>query len=208
MIPSETVRYAVPHVNEPPRRQWRMGPTLLEGFTMSQSDERRAEAEPKTRAERIALRAEHPDNWIAVDPGDFIYGELVDLTAGFSERRERADDPDAGFYPLLFIDVERCELGPTPDGHTVLDMPASYTQGVKLAVHAYGKVLEARLLDWEPVTGECMRITYQGLGEAKEGQNPPELYTVQVDDRDPAEQAGKVWAGFRGRARRPGARTA
>lgn len=173
---------------------------------MSQSNNRLADGQAKTRAERIEVRAEHPDNWIAVDPGDYIYGELVDLTAGYSKVRETEEDPDAGFYPLLFIDVIACELGPTPDGHPVLPRPPTYTEGQKLAVHAYGKVLEARLLDWEPVTGEVLRITFQGLGEAKEGQNPPELYAVSVDDRDAAEQSAKVWAGFGARARRPGAR--
>ena len=122
---------------------------------------------PRTQTERLALRNSHPDSWIPTEKGDTIMGKIVDVTEAWSDQRR---DPSTGkpgsWYPLLTILVEEA------NGYEGLPR--------ELKVHAFGAVLYNEIMRKQPNIGERIRIVYQGTGEAKSGQNPPELYVVRA----------------------------
>lgn len=122
---------------------------------------------PKTQTDRQKLRDGHPDSWIAVAPGDSIMGRIVDVTDAWSDQRR---DPTTGrqgsLYPLLVLEADEAT------GYS--DLPR------ELKVHCFGAVLFNEVMRKQPAVGEKIRITYTGPGEAKPGQNAPELYTVRA----------------------------
>lgn len=122
---------------------------------------------PKTQTERQQIRDSHPDSWIAVDPGDSIAGEIVDITDAWSDqRRDPVTNRPGSSYPLLTLRAEEA------NGYDNLPR--------ELKVHAFGAVLFNEIMRKQPGIGERIRITYQGSGEAKPGQSAPELYAVRA----------------------------
>lgn len=108
-----------------------------------------------TVKDRKALRDAHPDSWIAVDAGDTLEGELVDIDASWSDVRN-----DGSYYPLLTVKT---------------------IDGSELKVHCFGAVLFNEIEKRRPEIGDHIVITYLGTGEVKtKGQNPPELYRVRL----------------------------
>ena len=123
---------------------------------------------------RQKLRDEHPDTWIAVETGDELEGEVVDVTEAWSDHRQ-----GGSFYPLLIV----C----TADG-------------TEQKVHCFGAVLFNEIMRQRPEVGEIIRILYRGAGKAKQrGMNPPDLYSVRMPDR--ANQAGAAYDRIEGKAR-------
>lgn len=121
----------------------------------------------KTQTDREKIRTEHPDSWIAVNVGDTIMGKIVDVTDAWSDhRRDPVTNRPGSLYPLLVIDAEEA----TGYG----DLPH------ELKVHCFGAILFNEVMRKQPNVGEKIRIVYQGPGEAKPGQNPPELYVVRA----------------------------
>lgn len=114
--------------------------------------------------ERAKLRADHPDSWIAVNPGDELIGKLVDVTEAWSDQRN-----NGSFYPLLTIEA---------------DEATGYDEPGELKVHCFGAVLYNEVMRHRPEVGERVKITYKGTGEAKrKGYNPPEIYSLRVEGR-------------------------
>lgn len=130
---------------------------------------------PRTQTERQTIRNEHPDSWIAVNEGDTIMGRLIDVTEAWSNQRR---DPQTGqpgsWYPLLTIHATEA---------------TGYSPPVELKVHCFGAVLYHEVMRKRPQLGEQIRITYKGAGEARAGQNPPELYVVRGGGPDAADRA-------------------
>jgi hypothetical protein len=121
----------------------------------------------KTQTEREAVRNDHPDSWIAVNVGDSIMGKIVDVTDAWSDqRRDPITNRPGSLYPLLVLDAT--------DATGYADLPR------ELKVHCFGAVLFNEIMRKQPAIGEAIRITYQGPGEAKPGQNAPELYSVRA----------------------------
>jgi hypothetical protein len=132
-----------------------------------------------TKAERTKLRKDKPGVWVPVDPGNSITGTVVEVTAAWSDVQYDGKDPDSGFYPLLRIEGEADGY----DGQQIL------------AVHCFAAVLRARVLEQQPAYGDTVIITYEGTSEnAKKGQSAAELYRLAMPDRDPQEQASRVYA--------------
>lgn len=133
------------------------------------------------------MREANPSTWIAVNPGDKVAGKLLEVTAAWSDIQYDGRNPNSGYYPLLRIEVTEAD---------------GYTAGEVLAVHCFATVLRDRILTHEPVPGETLIITYEGEGEAKtRGRNAPQLYRVDMPDRNPEQAAAKAYSQFtRGRA--------
>jgi len=137
--------------------------------------------------DRARLRKENPATWVAVNPGDHLDGDMVEVAAAWSDVQYDGRDPQSGYYPLLRVKVRNAE---------------GYKSDDVLAVHCFAAVLRDRILTQEPINGEHIVITYDGEGEAKtKGRNAPQLYRVEMPDRDPEEAARKAYSQFtRGRA--------
>lgn len=121
----------------------------------------------RTTTERQEIRNSHKDSWIAVEPGDTIMGKIVDVTEAWSDqRRDPVTNRPGSMYPLLTVEAEEAT------GYD--DLPR------ELKVHCFGAVLFNEVMRKQPGIGERIRITYTGTGEAKPGQNPPELYQVRA----------------------------
>lgn len=121
----------------------------------------------KTTTDRQKVRDSHPDSWIAVEAGDSIMGKITDVTDAWSDqRRDPATGRQGSSYPLLTIEAEEA------NGYDNLPR--------ELKVHCFGAVLFNEIMRKQPNIGERIRITYQGAGEAKPGQNAPELYAVRA----------------------------
>lgn len=154
-------------------------------------------AEPKnmTKTDRAKLRKDKPGVWVPVEPGDSIRGKVVEITAAWSDVQYDQKDPDSGFYPLLRIDIAEGEATgypAPPEGPDVL------------AVHCFSAVLQGRVLEQEPAYGEEVIIRFEGTSEnAKKGQNPADLYRLEMPGRDPEEAARKVYDKLKGRQGRP-----
>lgn len=121
----------------------------------------------KTKTERQKVRDDHPDSWIAVEEGDSILGKIVDVTDAWSDQRRNPETGRPGSsYPLLTINAKEAR------GYTGLPK--------ELKVHGFGAVLFNEIMRKQPGIGEEVLIIYRGSGEAKPGQNPPELYTLRA----------------------------
>jgi hypothetical protein len=143
---------------------------------------------PERSDSRRALRAGHPDTWIAVDPGDTIRGAVADVTLAWSDVQDQGRGD--GWYPLLTV---------------VADEATGYEAPCTLRVHGMGAVLQSELIRQEPAPGELVEIVYHGTGEVKtRGRNAPEIYRVKMPDRDPKETAERVYGSLRHKIRRPG----
>jgi hypothetical protein len=117
---------------------------------------------------REAAAAAHPDSWIAVEPGDSITGEVVDLTDAWSDVRN-----GGSFYPLLTISEN----------------------GTEKKVHAFGAVLFNEIMRRKPVIGDTVTITYVGPSEKtpRPGYKPAERYRVQIVGQDPQRASEGVY---------------
>lgn len=130
---------------------------------------------PRTTTERQKIRDEHPDSWVAVNEADTIFGKITDVTDAWSNQKRNPETGRPGApYPLLTI------LAQDATGYS--DLPK------ELKLHCFGAVLFNEIMRKQPGIGEQIRVTYKGTGEAKEGQNPPELYTVRCGDDGSAAQ--------------------
>lgn len=121
----------------------------------------------KTATERQALRNDHPDSWVPVNPGDLIEGKIVDVVDAWSDqRRDPVTGKQGAPYPLLTLLV---------NGATGYEdrLPC------ELKVHGFGAVLYNEIMRKQPNIGEAIGIVYQGPGTAKPGQSAPELYRVR-----------------------------
>lgn len=131
------------------------------------------------KTERLKLRKEKPETWVATEPGDSITGKVIDLDVAYSDV-QAANRGGNGNYPLLTIEVAEA---------------AGYTPGQELKVHGFGTVLHNEIVKRKPIPGETVTITYTGMGEVRvKGQNAPEIYRVSVPGRDPREQADNVYS--------------
>lgn len=127
---------------------------------------------PRTQTEREKMRADHPDSWIPVIPGDTIAGEVVDVTDAWSDqRRDPVTNRPGSPYPLLTMALEEASGYEDPDNGSLPN---------ELKVHCFGAILFNEIMRKQPAVGERIRITYGGVGKAKEGQNAPELYRVRA----------------------------
>lgn len=99
------------------------------------------------------------DAWIAVNEGDTLTGEIIDVTTNWSDQR-MAD------YPLLVVRTE---------------------DGEERKVHCFSTVLYNEALRQRPMPGERITITYLGLGEVKtRGRSAPKRYSFRIDGRSAA----------------------
>ncbi len=146
-------------------------------------------AQTKDRtAIRRELRTNHPDTWIAVDPDDTIKGLVTDVTLAWSDVQDQGKGD--GWYPLLTVEATEAT------GYD--DLPTS------LKVHGMGAVLQGELIRAEAAPGEVIQIVYVGTGTSKvKGRNAPELYKVQMPERDPKDVAQKVYGSLQHKVRRP-----
>lgn len=115
-------------------------------------------------------KTDYPNAWIPQHDGDSITGELVEIVRAWSDARARNGD---GFYPLLKLKL--------PDGN-LKDF------------HAFQIVSFNQVREKQPLPGETVTITYRGEGKAKEGQNAPKLFQIDVHGRDPQEAAADTYA--------------
>lgn len=133
----------------------------------------------RTTTDRLKIRHNHPDSWVAVETGDIISGIITDVTDAWSDQRR---DPVTGRqgapYPLLTINATEAT------GYDNLPR--------ELRVHCFGAVLFNEIMRKQPGVGEDIIITYQGPGKAREGQNAPELYSVRAASS--AEVARRAYA--------------
>ena len=99
------------------------------------------------------------DAWIAVNEGDTLTGEIIDVTTNWSDQR-MAD------YPLLVVRTD---------------------DGEEKKVHCFSTVLYNEALRQRPMPGERITITYLGLGEVKvRGRSAPKRYSFRIDGRSAA----------------------
>lgn len=138
---------------------------------------------PQAKAEtsREQIRKDHPDSWIAVEPGDHLTGTVTDVTEAWSDVRQ-----DGSYYPLLTIGK-------------ITEAPGyELAEGLELKLHAFGAVLYNEIMRHEPEVGERITVTYQGTSgkEPPKGRNAPELYRVRVHDR--TDQASRAYGRIRG----------
>lgn len=118
------------------------------------------------RAERLAVREAHPDAWVAVDIGDQITGEVIDVQEAWSEQRG-----DGGsWYPLLTIRVEDAD---------------GYDPGTEVKVHAFSAVIYNEIMRRKPTAGERIRISYDGERPPRvRGHSPTKIHSVKVFGRE------------------------
>ena len=136
-------------------------------------------------ADRLNIRKDHPDSWIAVQEGDVLVGRVKDVTEAWSEQRN-----NGSWYPLLTIGSIEQATG------------YEFTDSTELKVHAFGSVLYNEVMRHQPEIGERIQIIYKGTGEVRvRGQNPPELYALRVAGR--RDQAQRAYARIEGGARGP-----
>lgn len=146
---------------------------------------------PRTKTEREKIRADHPDSWIAVEPGDSIAGKVVDVTDAWSDqRRDPVTNRPGASYPLLTIAPEEANGYETENG-----LPP------ELKVHCFGAILFNEIMRKQPGIGERIRITYLGVGEAKPNQNPPERYSVRAASNTDVARRAYESIGATGRGR-------
>ena len=129
----------------------------------------------RSKDERLVVRNTHPDSWIATEEGDYIRGEVTDVTEAWSDQRQ-----GGSWYPLLTVKAMEAR------GYDPSKIPATG----ELKVHCFGAVIYNEVMRHRPEVGEVITITYKGVGEAKGSKNPPELYVLRVEGRtDQAQRA-------------------
>lgn len=137
---------------------------------------------------RQQLRVDRPDSWIPVEEGDFLDGILEEVTAAYSDVQASGGAGD-GYYPLLRIKV--------------IEAPG-YEADKVLALHAFSMVLRDRILEQQPIPGEHLIVTFEGIGEQKvKGRNAPALYRLRIEGRDPKLVAEMAYSGMRRRRGNP-----
>lgn len=136
--------------------------------------------------EQKSLQEAHPNTWIAIDEGDTLTGDIVEVIRAWSDARNNGPTGD-GWYPLLKVRT---------------------SDGVVLDFHAFSAVTYREVMEKQPIPGERIIVTYQGVsGKAKSNQNPPKLYNVSLPNRDPREAARNIYARMGDGYLNPGLRT-
>ena len=103
-----------------------------------------------------AAAGKHPDAWIAVDEGDTLEGEIVDVTFAWSDQR-------GGEYPLLTV---------------------RQADGTEKKLHCFSTVLYNEAMRQRPMTGERIIVSYLGIGEPRvRGQNGAKRYSFRIEGR-------------------------
>jgi hypothetical protein len=121
-------------------------------------------------------KKEYPNAWVPRTDGETLTGELVEITRAYSDQRAKNGD---GFYPLLHIKQ--------PNGNVT-------------TFHAFQVVSYNQVRDKQPLPGETLTITYQGEGTAKNGNNAPKLFRIDIEGRDPETAARNTYAQLFGAA--------
>lgn len=126
------------------------------------------------RTERSKTRNAKPDVWIPVDVGDTLVGTVTDIAAVWSDNRNNGK---GGFYPLLTLQAIETS-----------DEDNFYPVNAELKLHCFRAIPLAEVMRKRPGLGSQFTIVYKGTGEAKRGQNPPELYSIRIsgDGEHPA----------------------
>lgn len=142
-----------------------------------------------TREEQLKVRNDHPDTFVAVDPGDELRGTLVDVKEAWSDARTNGGrEPNRGFYPLLVI--RRAD------------------DGALIKWHAFSTVAENEVLRIQPLPGEEVTVRYDGESQnAKKGQNAAKLFSLVVEGRSMEAVAHNTYASLARRGGRSGAAT-
>lgn len=119
----------------------------------------------RTQDPREAMRAEHPDSWIPVEPGDTLTGTVTDVQEAWSDVRQQGS-----WYPLISVQVAEA---------------TGYEPGAELKVHAFGAVLYNEIMRRRPEVGEEVTFTFDGEREPKtKGMSPTKVYTLKVHGRE------------------------
>lgn len=152
---------------------------------MAGSTQKGEQDNPQAESDRSGLREQHPDSWIAVDPGDSIRGTVLAVDDAWSDQRD-----GGSFYPLLTIGGEVF----TADGY-----PAPPDGPTELKVHAFSAVLYNEVMKHRPEVGELVEFTYLGLSqkEPPKGRNRPKRYRLRVEGRQ--DQAARAYGRIDGR---------
>lgn len=118
-----------------------------------------------------SLADQYPNTWIPEEPGDSLSGTVREITRAWSDAKNKGTGD--GWYPLLKI--QRDDDGALKDFHAF--MTVSFNQVMEL----------------QPVPGEHVVVTFQGLGKAKPNQSAPKIFHLRVDGRDPVAAANAVY---------------
>lgn len=113
--------------------------------------------------------------WIPEEPGDSVTGTVVEVVRAWSDARTNGGrDMDRGWYPLIRLK--------TDNGNTV-------------DWHVFSAVAENRVMDKQPLPGEKLTVTYDGISDKTppKGMNAPKLFTLTIEGRDPAVEAANVY---------------
>jgi len=114
--------------------------------------------------------------WIPENEGDTLTGTITEVVRAWSDARTNGGkNPDRGWYPLIRVKA---------DNGNVRDW------------HVFSAVAENRVMDKQPLPGERITVTYDGISSKTppKGQNAPKLFTLTIEGRDPAEEAKNVYA--------------
>ncbi len=132
-----------------------------------------------TQAEKKTLRDEHPNAWIPLEEGDRLEGTVVEVTRAWSDARHKdVNSTEDGFYPLVRVQT---------------------ADDVVLAFHAFSVVSFNQVIEHQPLPGEKIIVTFQGLGKKKDAsRNAPKLFHISMPDRDPRAAAQSIYARFGG----------
>lgn len=76
--------------------------------------------------------------------------------------------------------VKQVREGRTFNGNPCPELVLEDESGEERTVTAGQVMLRAALAEKQPQPGDKVRITYSGVGDAKPGQAPPKLFTVDV----------------------------
>lgn len=121
---------------------------------------------------------EYANAWVPRTDGETLTGELVEITRAWSDWRAKSGSEGDGWYPLLYIKLE---------------------SGQVTMFHAFQTVAYNQVRTKQPLPGETVIVTYQGEGEGKNGNNPPKLFRIDIEGRNPQTAARNTYAQLFGR---------
>ena len=116
---------------------------------------------PSTAQQQAQKAADaHPDAWIAVNEGDSIEGEIIDVSSAWSDQR-------GGDYPLITVRT---------------------ADGAEKKIHCFSTVLYNEAIRQRPIPGERLTVTFLGVGEAKvRGRSGAKRYRFRIEGRSAAQ---------------------
>jgi hypothetical protein len=115
-------------------------------------------------------KKEYANAWVPRTEGETLTGTLKEITRAYSDQRAKNGD---GFYPLLHVEQ---------------------ADGKVIAFHAFQTVALNQVRDKQPLPGEKITITYQGEGTAKNGNNAPKIFRIDIEGRDAEQEARGTYA--------------